>query len=139
MNALDNLLLIIFVAVLLIYCYKKKKFPFSKLRKGDETKETEPAPNGTSAPNIYPFPQMFSPGAQYPFAVYTPTPPRPTYCKLVGVDKEVIDSDMNIEHVINTELQKLVATCCTVQSVSAVSYNTAENAERILFCITYSN
>ncbi len=142
MNTLDNLLLILFVAVFLFYCYRKKKFPFSKLRKGTEPKEPEATPNGTFPPNAYPFAQMYPHGIQFPLYTYSPAPPSPAYCKLIGVDKDVIDSDMDYEHVINTELSKLNVTGCTVCSVSALSYSygNVDGAEkaRILFCITYT-
>lgn len=142
MNTIDNLLLILFVAIFLFYCYKKRKFPFSKLRKGDKPKETETASNVASAPNIYPFPQIYPQGIQYPVCTYSPAPPRSVYGKIIGVDKDVIYIDGDLEHVINTELSKLTVTGCTVQSVSALEceYGATDGTEktRILFCITYA-
>lgn len=142
MNTIDNLLLILFVAIFLFYCYKKRKFPFSKLRKGDKPKENETASNVASAPNIYPFPHMFGQGAQYPFVAYAPAPPRPVYCKILSVPTDAIGSDMDIEYIIDAELEKLTAINCTVQSVSALEckYSATDGTEktRILFCITYA-
>lgn len=130
MNTLDNLILFILVAVLLYYCYKKKKFPFSKLKKGETAEPT----NTASVPNIYPIPHI-----QYPTGMYTPVTTR-TYCKLVGADNTVLDSDSDIEHVVNTELQKLISAGNLIQGVSVVSYTIyGTDTEHILFCITYSN
>lgn len=142
MNALDNLLLILSVAVFLFYCYKKKKFFFSKLKKENAPKETESAPNGASVPNVYPFPHMHPQGIQYPAVAYAPTPPRAVYCEVIGVEKDVIASDTDCEYIINTELSKLTATGCYTQSVSVSECrcNTADGAEkeRILFFVTYT-
>lgn len=142
MTTTDSMILILFIAVFLFYCYKKKKFPFSKLRKGDESKQNEPTPNTASAPNIYPFPQMFGQGAQYPFVAYTPTPPRPSCCKALSVPTDAIGSDTDIEYIIDTELEKLAVMNCTVQSVGVLqcTRGTEESTERprILLIITYT-
>lgn len=142
MSTSDTLLIMLFIAVFLFYCYKKKKFIFSKLRKTDGTKETETSQNGIPFPNIYPFPPAYQQAAGYPFAMYSPAPPNPSHCKLVSVDGDIIDSGADIEHVINAELSKLAASGFTVQSVSVVSataYTTDDGADKtyILFCITY--
>lgn len=142
MTTTDSIIIMLFIAVFLFYCYKKKKFPFSKLRKGDEPKQTEPTPNTASAPNIYPFPQMFGQGTQYPFVAYTPTPPRSAYCKVISVPTDAIGSDTDIEYIIDTELEKLTAMNCTVQSVGALqcTRGTEDSTEktRILLIITYT-
>lgn len=142
MTTTDSIIIMLFMAVFLFYCYKKKKFPFSKLRKGDEPKQTEPTQNTASAPNIYPFPQIFGQGAQYPFVAYTPTPPRPSCCKALSVPTDAIGSDTDIEYIIDTELEKLTAMNCTVQSVGALqcTRSTEESTEktRILLIITYT-
>lgn len=140
MNTLDNLLLIIFVAFLLFYCYKKKKFIFSKLKK----KETETAENAVSTPinNIVPMPTqnmgMFSQMYPYPCTIPTGTVPRTTYCKIIGVDNTVIDNDADLEHIINTELAKLTAAGFTIQNVNAFTFNiTGTDTMHIAFCIVY--
>lgn len=141
MNALDNLLLIIFVAVLLFYCYKKKKLPFSKLRKGEDNTETVQHTAGSN--NTVPTPTqnmgVFSQMYPYPYGMPTGTPIHTAYCKVIGVDNNVIDSDADLEHIINTELTKLTAAGFTVQNVSAFEFNTAGGTDttHIAFCITY--
>lgn len=75
MNILDNLILVIFVAGFLIYCYRKKKLFFRK-KDGDTgtAEKTADTPDGAQHfPNIPFNPQMFAPGVQglaNPYAVY---------------------------------------------------------------------
>lgn len=140
--ATNNMILILFIALFLFYCYKKKKFPFSKFRKGNELKQTKPVQDTASAPGIYPFPWMFEQGTQCPFVSYPPVHPRPVYCKVIGVDTDVIGNDTDIEHVIDTELEKLTVMNCTVQSVCALQYAygvmDGTGKTRVLFCIIYT-
>ena len=138
MNTLDNLLLFIFIAVLLFYCYKKKKFIFSKLKK----KETAENTGNTPINNIVPMPiqnmGMFSQMYPYLHGMPTGSPTCATYCKIIGVDSTVIENDADLEHVINTELSKLSAMGFSIQNVNVfVSDTTDIDAVHISFCITY--
>lgn len=72
--SIDNLILIILVAVVLFYCYKKGKFPFRKRGKSngkdsgvDTPKETAVSPNGIHYPAGMPYSAQ---GMQDPYLSY---------------------------------------------------------------------
>lgn len=157
MNALDNLLLIIFVAVLLFYCYKKKKLPFSKLRKGAEQNEnTGTAQNTAGSNNIVPMPAQnigaFSQMYPYLYGIPTGTPKHATYCKLIPftfyhvLDKDTESAQVNafishnvtdLETSLNNEIKILVSKGYTVTDVNAVSFIMNDSSAHLLYCIVY--
>lgn len=147
MNALDNLLLIIFAAVLIFYCWKKKKLPFSKLRKGEEksenTENTADMPAAAGTNNIIPMPAQgmgaFSQIYPYLYAAPAGSAAHAAYCKIIGADNAVIDSDADLERIANTELTKLTAAGFTIQSINAFAYIKADGAgtAHTAFCIAY--
>ena len=151
MNTLDNLLLLVFVAVFLFYCYKKKKLFFSRLRKEPKTENEEQTTiQGIQAPaQIIPFNLQ---GIQAPFVNYSPAPVHTSFCRLIPftiyhvLDKDTESAQVNafilqnvtdFEASLNNEIKNIVSKGYTVTGVNAVSFIMNDLSAHFLYCITY--
>lgn len=150
MNTLDNLLLFIFIAVFLFYCYKKKKFFFSKLRKEPKTEnEEQKTAQGIQMPaQIIPFNLQ---GMQAPVN-YTPASIHTSQCKFIpwafypvfdmNTEKTqadaVVSSDVAaLERVLNEEIRVIASQGYIITGIHSVSYDLGDPSIHVLYCITY--
>lgn len=148
MNTLDNLLLFVFIAVFVFYCYKKKKLFFSKFRREEKTEnEEQKTAQGIQMPaQIIPF---YPQGMQAPVNC-APAPVRTSQCRFVpfsflpvfDMEKaqadEVITNDVTaLENALNKEIQSIVLQGCIITGIDAFEYDLGDPSVHILFCITY--
>lgn len=146
MNTLDNLILFILVAVLIFYCYKKKKFPFK--RKTDE-KETQDRPENTASAPINPFyPYMYPQGIQMPVN-FTSAPVHASQCELVSfafnpvfdekalADETVSNDISTLESALNEKMRAITLRGCTITGINSLSYNLGDPLIHVVYCIAY--